>query len=399
MQYAFLDGTVNADASKGASRRQYIKLGVLFFVCLTVLGGVFALYFLLDRSGDSRGSSVSQTKAFVLAQLHLYNKTAGLRSYQMQATREYVIRSTLHSHSPYAPSTPSSASPTSSLSVMGALDPNSLQLDQDTLYMLATMSSQAYNEQNANPIVCDQVNQDCAAATDSSGNMLLYTESNVVSLVYQELNLDSADYQNALNGQAIQNFDPTGVIVIAFKGTNPTSFNDLYSDDYIYRCPASQAGFGSAQSTATDSTSYVQSSQDLVSSIVGQFSPTAVVFTGHSLGGTLAMVNYVAQGIQDSVAIPFSAPPSGLVFEYISQPTGDVQGIYEFYTQGDPLGGGTSIVNAQCYPGSVGVYADTTGCSYIGCHSINVLLQNIAAEQVPSYGFPNDNTCLPCGTF
>jgi hypothetical protein len=85
--------------------------------------------------------------------------------------------------------------------------------------------------------------------------------------------------------------------------------------------------------------------------------------------------------------------------EYISQPTGNIQGIYEFYTQGDPLAGATSIVNAQCYPGQVGVFADTTGCSYIGCHSINVLLQNIAAEDVPSYGYVNDNSCLPCGTF
>lgn len=381
---------VSEKEGAGVARRRKLMLVIGSLVVVLATGLSVACWFFVDRANrDNRSSSASGdtvSNYFALSQIHLFNKTNGIRSYAVTASREYVIPSTL---------APGAAGV---LASRGVLNPANLQLDQDTLYMLATFSQQAYNEQNANPIVCDEVAQQCAAAEDNNQNLAMYTQNNVVALVYQELSLSSSDYQNALNGQPVQNFNPTGNIAIAFKGTDPASFNDLYSDDYIYRCP-SQSGFAAAQSTSTGPGSYDQASQVIVQSVLNHFSPSGVVFTGHSLGGTLAMLNFALQGMQDSVCVPFSAPPSGLIFEYLGLPTGDVQGIYEFYTQGDPFGGGTSVVNAQCYPGQVGVYPDTTGCYYIGCHSINTLLQNIAAESVPSFGFPNDNTCLPCGTF
>lgn len=362
---------------------RFVKLAALFGSLVSALCLTVALYWIIPHRSGSGSSPATSIPTFVLTQVHLYNKTSGIRSFSMRPSPHFSVPSRL----PLGLVNKSSTGTAHSLSLsFASRDSETSELTPDMLDMFATMVMFAYNENNPVQIVCDNYDQVCGVSMDWNGPVLI-TENNVVVLVFREY------YGNSW--EPVQFWTPTGAIVIAFKGPTASSFNSQDADDFMYACPSSETQFNSGMRTATGRNSFSEVSQVLASNIIQNLNPSAVLFTGHSLGGTLAMLNHAVQAV-NSAAIVFSAPPSGLFFQYNALATGGQSRIFEFYTAGDPVCGGTSIVDSQCYPGRVGVYTDVTGCANLECHDMDVLQRNILAQPVPPIAFINDGTCVPC---
>eukprot|EP00976_Prorocentrum_cordatum_P101211 1192530-Prorocentrum_minimum.AAC.3 len=117
----------------------------------------------------------------------------------------------------------------------------------------------------------------------------------------------------------------TGEVVISYKGTNPTNFEDLYDDLQIIR-------------SQENHTSRFKQAENLYTSVKNKYGKNNIKIVGHSLGGAIAMHVGEANDIETH-----SFNPGISALRTLESHTRNTNKSYVYRTQNDPVSIGSRL--------------------------------------------------------
>jgi len=188
------------------------------------------------------------------------------------------------------------------------------------------------------------------------------------------------------------------VLVIAIKGTSLSSHTDKENDNIMFGCCC---GFTCKNSTCDNETLkdalptlYVQLVLETYRVVTRRFPNKEIVFTGHSLGASIASIAGMETCRQ---TVAFSSPPEALFAQRINLQHNcggkHPRNIFHFGYTNDPIFKGTCgflctiagySMDSKCHHGLECEYKETpsaAGSTLITRHTINYLIDDVITKQ------------------